>query len=1092
MKIKPEILKTLAIFMSFLVITIPFYVSNVYAVSGNVNIESIKGSDGIENVAKAGDTVQVEAQVTPGEHVEASALADALHLSYPGSYEFWSFTSCTGQPGGGPPYTCSYSLTASPFPGKRNLDVCLGGGGNCCSNDCSSCSDQNCRASSYILVDGFGPLLESFDISPRNTTGTGLSASYSVKDRLGATASDYCSGISRIEITKLDGTSLHSDDINSEDCSKSGTIDDFSLSSLSNGVHTICLKAYDLLDQESAGSKCVEIRKDDTQPVIDAAGVYDESGTAPISYISPAGTRAKFVVEATASEYFGIKSAVADLSMFGLSQDSLLDCTSRTTTEYKCVKDLPVMRSEVEGSVKVTVTDDGGNKVSTTKQISLGEDSAAPEVEAVLTDYSYNNTGYVAPGFNNITAVINDTGAGLAGSNIIISVSGAQNDYNNSANCTSMGGEEWRCTVFNVSLAGDAGVSITGSDDSGNRLSPYSETLIYDDSKPSLLNVSIRNIAREGAPFFVGGDDMLMRAMIEDNTALKNDDGDFNVFAKFRTSSGMWLPATDCWHSGARSGAGNRLWNCTWELMNVQEGDFKVWLNISDIMGNTKAPTRKVDEFFIETYNVGSGEWFMLPLTGVRIYPGGGNQTPDYWDAAVVGSQPSFVDSSTTMIVGHDIWFKIELAPKVPGVELARASFDPRTCGWHFDDYADISNTYMLNFMPNSTERWIKVGLYTGAIDVDPLNFNCSLTLTTLYNGMLSNPERENITMSIGTLAYDEVHSIICEKIEDVEEGWLVEMSEWWTVLNNLVELSQLLCQTVKTMFEIYTLLTGLNAATSWLAGTLLAPIAWFFSILAASGEATDTSTFTAFNTFCDFIACKTVLCDGGDGDSGGDGNAAVDAWCGVGVGNTFDRLSDGVFSSTEAGLGEFSASHPGLGEAAGLSETSMDSATGPLWGNPRDSIVLSILYVCIPGIIINMNKMMEIECQYLLCLKAYVPAGVPPSMCTTLRDYQWCIFIWGEIFQLIPFANLVRQALQAIIQILMNPMAFLLAMGLVWFCAVTHPYIDATCRVLKIAPKVMSLVATFEQISENEDLLDLQSGVCTQALDMETPECDE
>jgi hypothetical protein len=49
---------------------------------------------------------------------------------------------------------------------------------------------------------------------------------------------------------------------------------------------------------------------------------------------------------------------------------------------------------------------------------------------------------------------------------------------------------------------------------------------------------------------------------------------------------------------------------------------------------------------------------------------------------------------------------------------------------------------------------------------------------------------------------------------------------------------------------------------------------------------------------------------------------------------------------------------------------------------NVKDSMVLSLVTFCIPGIIYNLNKYRQIQCMYAYCLQEYVKAGLPISVC--------------------------------------------------------------------------------------------------------------
>ncbi|MBI1969950.1 hypothetical protein HYS48_04615, partial [Candidatus Woesearchaeota archaeon] len=93
-----------------------------------------------------------------------------------------------------------------------------------------------------------------------------------------------------------------------------------------------------------------------------------------------------------------------------------------------------------------------------------------------------------------------------------------------------------------------------------------------------------------------------------------------------------------------------------------------------------------------------------------------------------------------------------------------------------------------------------------------------------------------------------------------------------------------------------------------------------------------------------------------------------------------------------------------------------------------------------------------EIECSYLECLVEEVPEGTPSFVCSRLRNYGWCRYVYGEIFQVLPFANFVHDFVGTISRVLSNPLSALLGISQ-WFCsglipegAAKHGY----CNVVK------------------------------------------
>ena len=91
------------------------------------------------------------------------------------------------------------------------------------------------------------------------------------------------------------------------------------------------------------------------------------------------------------------------------------------------------------------------------------------------------------------------------------------------------------------------------------------------------------------------------------------------------------------------------------------------------------------------------------------------------------------------------------------------------------------------------------------------------------------------------------------------------------------------------------------------------------------------------------------------------------------------------------------------------------------------DNAFLSVAGICLPGIIYNMDKYRQIQCRYIYCLENEVKGGVATlESCRELKDYQECKYVWGEVFQIIPFVGGIDQLLSSIKASLSDPSGLL------------------------------------------------------------------
>jgi hypothetical protein len=88
-------------------------------------------------------------------------------------------------------------------------------------------------------------------------------------------------------------------------------------------------------------------------------------------------------------------------------------------------------------------------------------------------------------------------------------------------------------------------------------------------------------------------------------------------------------------------------------------------------------------------------------------------------------------------------------------------------------------------------------------------------------------------------------------------------------------------------------------------------------------------------------------------------------------------------------------------------------------WGK---SVVWSIIGLCLPGVLRNLNKLRQIECQRALCLKKDVAQGIPVWMCEEVYHFQLCKYILGELFNTIPFTQVISNYMGQVESYISNP----------------------------------------------------------------------
>ena len=88
---------------------------------------------------------------------------------------------------------------------------------------------------------------------------------------------------------------------------------------------------------------------------------------------------------------------------------------------------------------------------------------------------------------------------------------------------------------------------------------------------------------------------------------------------------------------------------------------------------------------------------------------------------------------------------------------------------------------------------------------------------------------------------------------------------------------------------------------------------------------------------------------------------------------------------------------------------------------SPKDSLILSVLTLCLPGILENINDYQQIRCQEVICQYEAIKIGIDSTFCAEQKAYQTCTQITGEMFNL-PFLNTIDMFKDLISNLLTNP----------------------------------------------------------------------
>lgn len=159
----------------------------------------------------------------------------------------------------------------------------------------------------------------------------------------------------------------------------------------------------------------------------------------------------------------------------------------------------------------------------------------------------------------------------------------------------------------------------------------------------------------------------------------------------------------------------------------------------------------------------------------------------------------------------------------------------------------------------------------------------------------------------------------------------------------------------------------------------------------------------------------------------------------------------------------------------------SICGGTGNL--NIRDSIVLSALTLCLPGIIEKAQEAKQIKCQTVKCKYDAVINGLDPAFCGEQQSYLHCKYVVGEVFML-PIFNFFEHLRNVVKEAIANPE------GIAWSIATklartrVSTCLKAGCSSIVYAIFAIPL-ATVDTLSAYQQLKDIsENGIIPKTTD--------
>ncbi len=469
---KAILARQMALFMVFLVLTIPFFSASAASVSAlSITKITVVGSAGVEDVMSA-DNDYFTATVKTSEEVDT----DQLFISYTKEE---AFDECTGT-------MCTYTSSQTDRAGQE-LEYTI---------QLIEESVVVDKVTGTLLVDEEEPEIEEYEIERE---GDDITITYDVVDTA-CSACDGCSGIDYLLLFQ-DDEEIEKINIASQ-CSVEDTLETtISELNLEDGTHELCLQAVDNVGYET-DFECEVITVDLTGPHFETGSIVmtDAGSGLEIVYI---GTEPMLVdVSANVSDDSLNENTVrADLSALNSFIGSSYENVTATQCEqsdddetlYTCTWESYYVEGVSGGlSLKFWASDNEGNEGKYSPTYTLTQDTEAPSVISVYTETSAEKIAFKA-GKNSLYADLDPTGSAFVQENLALTVSAANLDDEKPTECWDATGY-WTC-VWNFTVSSSISGRVTtalldATDDAGNDMEQYEFDVTIDTDEPEITSIT--------------------------------------------------------------------------------------------------------------------------------------------------------------------------------------------------------------------------------------------------------------------------------------------------------------------------------------------------------------------------------------------------------------------------------------------------------------------------------------------------------------------------------------------------------------------------------------------------------------------------
>ncbi|MEM4336929.1 MAG: hypothetical protein QXG86_02910 [Candidatus Woesearchaeota archaeon] len=1048
---------TVTFFMIFLIITIPFYVSNAYAQQDVSKIDRIvyptpTGTGNASGYMMPTDTLRIVANLRAKNLLEEEA---ASRVFFTGGDVKEPFNSCKSL--GENWYDCTYEKNfVELLPGIYEGNIILE------ADDCVGCVKPF-----QITVDGYAPKILTADMTPQITNSKEINVIYRIEDSAcdSPQCKGRCAGINKIFFyPENDIRNIQVIDISQEQKCELSNAKIVNISMLKSGVYSLCVAASDKAGNGDLlnNKKCQTIIIDREAPVVSSVLITDTNGNI-VSYLPEWGANIILTANIT-SDYADLTKAEVNLSAFNLPIRDM-SCQKQTNSRVWVCKTTFIALLPFDASaqtIPIYTYDSAGNSDKKDFVFGLKTDTSKPQLDSVKTNYMFNNTPYLGKKDNILSVIVNDIGAGLSKNNTYavgfdnyfdVVSRGPQTLYK--AHC-SFSGNRWECYWPPLSIKTNeefATLTFRVIDDAENYVEETKKIKI-DKKVPTIKDIEMHT--SNAFPAVGVGEDVVIRLNISDDSSILDDRGNFDIFMDTTPIEGGagWRRADSCSLINIsyieRDIVNSTDWVCIWSIRGVKE--IKGWypkINVSDITGNNFFGVTAPDLLYVAYVSPVTGNTSYKQKTdGFDVLPKEENVS-DYWRVDIAETIPQRIDRQIAPLLDTNVYSKLSFTalqnnPQRIAVSVEECSND------------GTAKSFTL-FPEDPLEPYIETIVSSGYYgDVESLSYVCTIGTVSVVNDVLTQKELDNVTIQIElyNMPLGRIDKAIKDKVDDVKKFVKNDFYKFMGTLKKLMDIGNILCTTwgiisgwVNVIHKLAAVIKGAPVAE------LLQGLVDAISASEGAGDGVVSLIEKTVRPMCKFLKCELTY------------NEKVLNKTNEVIKDITNNIietppAEVIYSQSQKNFLkkiEFGLITLGGGEVFGLS-------------NPSDSLILSIATGCLPGTIYNFEKLRQIECQKGLCYMTMSKEGGPLYACDEMYSNQMCSAVVGEVFSLVPFAHFTRSISSFITGMLSNPASF--AFTVAWLLCLPRmktaegsvcTSIANTEHVLNFVVETITFVATIE-----------------------------